>query len=185
MKKHKDWRNSPEQWGIISRILHWFMAIIILGMLGFGFYIASLPNMPLKFLLINIHKATGVVVLGLLAFRLIWRLSQPVPELRRLPQPHRFLAKLSVPVLYLVSFIMPLSGIIMSQSFGHSVNVYGCFVLPEIVGKNPEFGRLAAATHQIAGWILVLLISIHILAAFYHQFFRKDYLITRMWRSKE
>jgi len=184
MEKHKHWRNSPDQWGLISRILHWVMAIIVIGMLGCGLYIDNLPDEPIKFLLINLHKGTGVVVLGLLVFRLLWRLSQPVPSLLQLPQPHLFLAKASVPVLYLVLFIMPISGIIMSQSFGYSINVYGWFTFPEIVSKNPAVGKLAAATHQIAGWLLIGLIGLHIAAALYHQFFRKDYLLTRMWRSK-
>lgn len=184
MEKYKYWGNSHDHWGIISRILHWAMAFIVIGMLGSGLYMADLPNIPFKFLLINIHKATGVVVLGLLVFRLLWRLSQPVPKLLRLPQPHQFLAKISVPVLYLVLFAMPLSGIIMSQSFGYPVNAYGLFTLPGIVGKSPEVGKFAAAIHQIAGWILIGLICIHILAAFYHQFCRKDYLLTRMWKPK-
>lgn len=185
MEKHQYWRNSADQWGIVSRILHWTMALLIIGMIIVGLYINSLPDIPFKFLLIGLHKSTGVIILGLVVFRLFWRLSQSVPTLPPMPQTHQFLAKASVPVLYLFLFIMPISGIIMSQSFGYSISVYGWFTFPEIVGKNPEIGKLAAATHQLAGWILIGLIILHIVAAFYHQFCRKDYLLTRMWRSKE
>jgi cytochrome b561 len=85
--------------------------------------------------------------------------------------------------MYLVLFVMPLSGIAMSQAGGHPISVFGWLTLPEMIGKNPEIGKIAAIIHQTTAWILIALISVHILAAFYHQFCRKDYLLTRMWKK--
>lgn len=184
MEKHQSWRNSADHWGITSRLLHWGMALLIIGMIATGFYINNLPDVPFKFLLIGLHKSTGVIILGLLVFRVLWRLSQPVPALPSMSRLHQFLARASVPILYLALFIMPISGIIMSQSFGYSINVYGWFTLPEIIGKNPEIGKIAAALHQAAGWALAGLIILHFFAALYHQFWRKDRLLVRMWKSR-
>ncbi|WP_032112908.1 cytochrome b [Candidatus Paracaedibacter symbiosus] len=184
MKTKRYWRNSVDQWGLISRLLHWLMAIIIIRMLAVGLYMSGLTNSPLKLSLINLHKATGVVALGLLVFRLLWRLFQTVPSVLRLPQPHQFLAKMSVPILYIVLFIMLLSGIAMSQTSGYPVSIYGWFTLPQFFPKNPEIAKLAFLTHKTTGWILIGLICLHILAALYHEFCRKDYLLTRMWKVK-
>lgn len=183
MEKQRYWRNSFNQWGLASRLLHWGMAILILGMLSVGLYMVDLPNSPFKFSLYNIHKATGIVVLALLVFRLIWRLAQTVPTLTHLSKPHRFLAKMSVPTLYLVLFTMPLSGIIMSQAGGHPINVYGWFTVVQMVDKNPGMAMYAAIIHSITGWILIGLIIMHSLAVLYHAVCLKDRLLTRMWKK--
>jgi cytochrome b561 len=183
MEEQRYWRNTDNQWGLVSRLLHWVMAIFIIGMLAGGLYMANLPNSPFKFELYGIHKAIGVFILLFLIFRFVWRISQTIPTLLRLPQPQQFLAKISAPFMYLVLFIMPLSGIAMSQAGGHPISVFGWATLPEMIGKNPELGKIAAVIHQTTAWILIALIIVHILAAFYHQFCRKDYLLTRMWKK--
>lgn len=183
MEKQRYWRNTDNQWGFVSRLLHWGMAIFIIGMLAGGLYMASLPNSPFKFALYDVHKAIGVLILLFLIFRFIWRLSQKVPTLLRLPQPQQFLAKISAPIMYLILFIMPLSGIVMSQAGGYPINVFGRFTLPQMIDKNPELGKMAVAIHQTTAWILIAFIILHTLAAFYHQFCRKDYLLIRMWKK--
>lgn len=184
MNKNSYWRNTIDQWGLISRLLHWGMALLIIGMLAVGLYMADLPNSDFKFFMYDLHKATGLIILLLLVFRLLWRFSQPVPTLTQLSRPHQFLAKMSVPVLYLVLLVMPISGIIMSQAGGYSINVYGWFTLIQIVNKNADIARNAVAVHQITGWVLMGLIILHILAALYHTLYLKDRLMVRMWRKK-
>jgi len=51
-------------------------------------------------------------------------------------------------------------------------------------GRRPDFGGFRSPLrliHRLTAYLVALLLSIHILAALYHQFIRKDNLFARMW----
>lgn len=181
MEKQQYWRNSSKHWGIVSRFLHWGMAFLVVGMLASGFYMASLAPAPFKFFLYGLHKAIGVGILGLLVFRLTWRLSQPVPKILSVSSFHQFLSKMSVPVLYTVLFLMPISGICMSQAAGYPIPLWKEYTLIQIIDKNPAVAQIAAAIHYFTAWLLITVLILHTFAAFYHHFYLKDSLLKRMW----
>lgn len=185
--KKRHWRNTTETFGTVSKLFHWVVGIGLIGMLIVGFYMAGLDPSPQKFQLIFLHKSTGAVLLVLIFLRLVWRLNNPNPKLPDTLNPvHYQLARLSIPVLYLAMFIMPLSGYVMSEAAGYPVSVYGLFNLPDLIGKNPELAKTAFLTHVTMAYIFIGLLVIHTLAALFHHFVLKDNVMVRMlpFRSK-
>lgn len=174
--------NSP-QWGSVSKFLHWFSALYLVGLAGVGIYISNFAAPPLKFELINMHKAFGAIFLVLVTFRLLWRWTHPIPPIP--DNPVYRLSLLSAPILYLFMFIMPLSGFIMTQTAGYPISIFGLFQLPTLFDKAPEVSRVFLGIHQWSAFILIGLIVIHTLAAFYHHFVFKDDVLRRMWISKK
>lgn len=168
--------NKNQSWGLVSRTFHWLAALLIVCMLCIGLIMANMDDSSEKFQLFALHKSTGIVVLGLMILRVIWRLTQTIPDL-----PLKdLLSRLSAPTLYVVVLMMPISGIIMSQAGGHPISVYGVFTLPTLIEKNPGIGKLFWQIHGYTGKILIALICLHITAALYHQLVLKNNLLRRM-----
>lgn len=169
-------KNDHNHWGIVSRLFHWVVALVIIGMLYVGLQMVDMPDSPDKFALYGLHKSFGIIALSLITLRLIWRLATLTPDL-----PDRmFVSRLSAPVLYLAMITMPLSGIVMSQAGGHPISVFGWFTVPTFIEKNEALGKLAWQLHGLAGKIFIGLICLHILAALYHQLVLKNNLLGRM-----
>ena len=66
-------------------MLHWVLALGILGAFAMGVYVEDLPFSPAKLKLVNWHKWAGVTILLLSVARLAWRLKSPPPAL---PEAH-------------------------------------------------------------------------------------------------
>jgi cytochrome b561 len=174
------WRNTKESWGRLSRGLHWLMAPLVLGMLGIGIYMTSLPPSDQKWMFYGWHKSFGIVVLALVVIRLSWRLTQTTPSLAQLDHWQVQLAKINHYLLYLLMFIMPLSGAVMSQAGGHPVKFFEYWTLPTLITQNPLVALMARQIHGWAGYLFLALIAIHVGAALYHHFILKDKILKRM-----
>lgn len=101
---------SPTQYTGTTIVLHWLLALAILGSLALGLYISDLPLSPLRLKLFNWHKWASICILTLSALRLLWRLTHaPPPEL---PAPHwqQCAARGVHGALYLLFFAVPLAG---------------------------------------------------------------------------
>ncbi len=59
----------------IAIVLHWLLALAIVGAFGVGLYMTELPFSPARLKLYNWHKWAGVTILALSALRLLWRLT--------------------------------------------------------------------------------------------------------------
>ena len=168
----------------ISMLFHWLVGLIIIGLLIAGLIMVDMPK-PDKYTVYGWHKAFGIFVLILVVLRLSWRLKQGAPALSaNVPTYQLFASKLTHWALYVMMLLMPLAGWVMSSAGGHSVSMFG-IPIPAIVNKDKELGSLAHDVHEIGAWVIIGLISLHVFAAFYHHFIRKDGLLWRMWPQKE
>lgn len=175
------WRNSIQTYGVIAKSFHWLMALMVIGMLCVGFYMDGMAMGPDKFALIGLHKSTGALILMLVAARLLWRWTNRTPKLPpNLPTWQRAGAHLSHYGLYALLFAMPLIGWTMSSAADFTVSVYGWFELPAIVEPDKELVRLMKRLHYYGAIAFISLISLHVLAALYHHFLRKDTVLRRM-----
>ena len=72
--------NSDDRYGLISKILHWSMALGIIGLIWLGWWIVDLSyydswyNRGLK-----LHRAFGMVVLILATLFMTWKIVTPSP----------------------------------------------------------------------------------------------------------
>jgi cytochrome b561 len=79
-------------------------------------------------------------------------------------------------LLYIFAILMPLTGLMLALIFK---------IIPVVFGGQGSLPRdLSPMLHGMIYPILGLLIILHILAALYHQFIRKDNLLARMWYGK-
>ena len=179
------WRNTSDEWGGVSRILHWGMALMILGMLGVGLVMTTMAPSPEQGKLYSLHKATGVTVLILAMLRLGWRLSSPIPLLpKSLPEWQKSASRSVVLLLYLLMILIPLSGAVLSLFSGHEISYFGLFTIPAFTSGPTPLASFGAQAHKFMAYGLIGVVSLHGGAALYHHFYLKDGVLRRMITGK-
>ena len=173
-------RNSPSSYGWVAKSLHWFMAVMILGMLAVGLYMSDMELSPQKLQLYGWHKSVGSVLLGLFFVRITWKLLNPSVAALPAPAWQRIAAKATHSAFYALMLAMPLSGWLMSSAYGFPVSVFGLFTLPDLVSPDKEWAEVFYEAHELGMLALFALIALHVLAALKHHLFDKDATLKRM-----
>ena len=164
--------------------LHWLLTVLIVVSLLMGSNILSqIPNdNPEKLFALKMHMVSGFIILVLMIVRVIVRKVTQKPAAA--DTGNAVLNKAGIAahyLLYLLVFGMVGSGIAIAVISG----------LPDIVFNNsgvalPENFNdiLPRLFHGVIAKVLFAMIFLHVLGALYHQFVRKDSLLSRMWFSK-
>ncbi len=174
-------RSSEKHYDTISRCLHWLMAFFILGMLACGL---SLPYMgEWKPVVIEWHKSFGICLLALAILRLGWRLLHAPPPSEPLPFWMNAASTASHAALYLLMFAIPLTGWYMVSAFDKPVQFFSLGPLPNLMEKDRAWAIAFRQWHWQLAYALIALIILHIGAALYHHFIRKDGILRRMWKG--
>ena len=82
--------------------------------------------------------------------------------------------------LYVLLLAMPVVGYIANSAYGAVTPFFGLFELPAIIGKNEGLATQLFTLHRWVGWLVILLVVIHVSAALYHHFIRRDAVLKRM-----
>jgi cytochrome b561 len=77
--------------------------------------------------------------------------------------------------------IVPLSGYLMSNSYGFEVKIFG-IILPNLISQSIDLARIFAEIHEISAFSLAGLIVLHIVAVIKHRFFdqKENDILKRM-----
>ena len=180
-------RNSSSRYGLVAILVHWIMALAIIGMYPLGLYIDSLTYYDPAYRTVpHWHKSIGILVFAALVMRILWKAINPGPK----PLPShgpfvRLTTKLGHLALYLLMFVALVSGYLISTADSSPIEVFGWFAvpaLPELVDRQED---VAGAIHYWVATALVVLAGIHALAALKHHFFDRDETLLRMFNSRE
>lgn len=165
----------------VAIALHWLMAIALVGVFAFGFYMEDLPLSPEKLKFFSWHKWAGVTLFLLAVVRLGWRIAHRPPALPEHMGPgEQFVAHAGHGLLYLLMFAIPLSGWLMSSAKGFQTVYFGVLPIPDLLTKNKELGALLQTVHWGLNLLLAAIVIGHVAAALKHHFINKDDVLTRM-----
>lgn len=174
-------KNTIETYGTVHKAIHWVMALVMIGLIIAGIIMTRMEPAPLKFDIYGLHKAIGIIILGLFALRILWKLSNPKPQsLSTHAVWERTLAKLAHIGLYILMIAMPLTGWAMSSAGGYPVDFFGIVTLPHLMEKNETLGGLLNQAHRIMSYALIGVITLHISGAIKHHVIDKDSTLRRM-----
>ncbi|MGE5504959.1 MAG: cytochrome b [Actinomycetota bacterium] len=172
--------HTPERYDPVAQALHWGMAVAMIALWVVGQSLEALPKGPMRTEVIGLHKAVGVLILVLAVVRLGWRAVRPAPALPATMTAREVLgAKLGHAALYALMVLMPIDGVLLSQSGGRAVSVFG-LVLPTLVDKSEPMHEAFEAGHAVMGWVLAAVLAVHVAAALYHHYRLKDDVLRRM-----
>jgi cytochrome b561 len=178
-------RNTTERWGSVSITLHWTIAALILCVqVPVGLSMEAVGRGPLQDLLYNIHKNNGLLVFTLAVIRLSWRWSNPVPRLPAdLPAWQATAARTTHRLLYLLLFLMPISGFLYTTLSGYPVPVLGLYDLAQVMPRSKPWGDAMKIVHLTGQWLLYLVVALHVAGALQHHLQRQDGVLRRMLSS--
>lgn len=172
-------KNTDNHFGLLAILLHWTMALLIIGLLALGLYMVSLPISLQKLKLYGWHKEYGFLALALVSIRLLWRLINITPRLD-LPWFEHLAARLMHWAFYALMFAMPISGWLVTSAAGLPASFFGLFTLPNLIAPNEQLRPWFELAHQWMGYALILAIILHAAAALKHHFINKDDILRRM-----
>ncbi len=182
-----------------ARGVHWLVALLIFIQLPLGFYMAyrgnDMENVnekgetvkglwdALTEVLYSSHKVIGLTILLLVVLRLIYRLTQGAPR----PDPSVPAALTGVShlvhwSLYALLIAVPIIGY-KAISYGGFLDVFGVH-LPAITEKNDDLSKQVFEWHETGAILIIAFVALHIVAAIYHKYVRKDRVVERMLPKK-
>lgn len=158
-------------------ILHWVTAVLVLFQIPAGVLIARIELGWVY----DAHKSVGILILGLAVARLLWRSVNAPPDLPPdTPLRQRQAAHAVHCLLYTLLIVQPVVGWIATSAYPAPIPFFGLFELPRIWPENRELSQQLMTLHLILGLGLGMLLVMHVGAALYHHFIRKDHILLRM-----
>ncbi len=172
----KHYKNSKIQFGWIIILLHWFLAIAIIGLFALGLYMMELSYYDSFYTLApQIHEAIGILVAALMAFRLVWKAVNVSPE--PAASNSRFVNRASNAahnLMYLLIFVVLIAGLLISFAGGAGIKIFDWFVIPGPAEFFNNQATTAGEIHLLVAYALMALVTLHTLAAFKHHIIDKD-----------
>jgi cytochrome b561 len=176
---------QPTHFAPLARLLHWLMALMVISMLFIGAGMAASVSERHQWL-INLHKPLGVAILLLVIVRLAVRFSTRQPPLPAdLPAWQAFAAKASHALLYALMLILPLLGWAMISAAGDPVMLSSSLQLPSILPANAQVFAFLRKSHGYLAYLLFLTVLLHLAAALFHGWVRRDDVLNSMLRGKD
>jgi cytochrome b561 len=180
-------KNTEKNFGLVTIMIHWVMAFIIIGLFILGKYMLDLDYYDAYYQIAPWwHKSFGLLIFLLLLCRIIWKLVNPkVEPLQSYKNYEIKLAKIIQLSMYLVLLICCISGIIISTTKEAILSFFGFFDIPTLFTVGKELVIIIEEVHEYSTLTLIVLASLHMLAALKHHFLDKDLTLTRILTTKE
>jgi cytochrome b561 len=167
-----------ERYDGVAKTLHWLTFGLVALQFAIGWAMPEIREARRPGQLVEVHMSIGIGILVVAALRLLWRLTRGKPRAPYVASWESRTAKAVQVALYLLLFLMPLSGWADASARDLKVTLFGTASLPLIPhpGGTPFFGTL----HSFAAYGLLGLIGLHVAAALYHHFVLRDRVLSRM-----
>jgi cytochrome b561 len=166
---------------VLTITLHWLSALAVATAFAVAWTRATLDDPGPRATLMSLHQCVGLVVLALLLARVGVRLAtfRAMPA-SRLPRLMRWAATATHLALYALLLAQPLLGWALTNAHGHDVSLPGLPPLPALVATDPDLADTLDSWHAGVAWVLASAIAMHVAAALFHHFVRRDDVLRTM-----
>jgi cytochrome b561 len=164
-----------------AKWLHWLIVALLVAQFIFAWTMPHIRRDTPVTTLIGLHFSFGVLILALAAVRLMVRLThgEPAPE-DGLPPWQQRSARMMHWLLYGLLFLLPVLGWIDASWHGMPIVMFG-LALPKLVATRASLWGWTGDVHSLlANYVLLGLVGLHVAAALYHYFIRRDGVLQRM-----
>jgi cytochrome b561 len=177
----RDGAPSVRRYPALSIGLHWLSALAVVTAFAVAWTRAALDEPGPRASLMALHQCAGILVLALLLVRVGTRLATfraMAPS--SLPRLMRWAAAATHLALYALLLAQPLLGWALTNAHGHDVRLPGLPPLPALVAADPDLADTLDSLHVGVAWVLAGGIVLHVLAALFHHFVRRDDVLRAM-----
>jgi cytochrome b561 len=175
-------RNSPTQYGSLARFFHWAIAILVIVTIPIAWTMLRIGEGPMQDRLFVVHESIGLTIFVLAILRVVWRFVEPPPSLpATVPPGQALLAQINHWLLYLLLFLMPVTGYLSVVAGGYPLNFFALFNVPRLVAKSESLAKFTENAHLALQYAVYALVLIHVAAALHHHLVKRDGVLRRMW----
>lgn len=174
------WLDSPRRYGLVSRFLHWAMALL-LGWQFTGMLMKNLLDLnPRESFMVGTHNSVGILLLTLILIRGLWALLNLRNRPKQQPSLKGRLALFGHLAMYLLMVYVPAVAFLRLIGSGREFALFGVLPMFEAGERVQWMMNPASATHGLMGWVLFTLIVGHLAMVVVHHFVWKDETLHRM-----
>jgi cytochrome b561 len=173
--------NNPGYAGT-AKTLHWTIVALLIVQFVLAWTMPEIRRDTKPDTLINLHLSFGALLLGLAVIRLGWRAvhGEPPPQ-DGVPPWQLQSARIVHWLLYALLFVVPILGWINASWRGFAVSLFGLIELPKLMATRAPGFRWTGDLHGLlANYLMLALVGLHVAAALYHYFIRRDGVLQRM-----
>jgi cytochrome b561 len=165
-----------------AKFLHWLILALLIAQFVLAWTMPDIRRDTKPDTLINLHLSFGMLILLVAVVRLAWRMSQGEPApLDGVPPWQMQSARVIHGLLYLLLFVVPILGWINASWRGFPAVFFGLFEFPKIMAtRAPGWGWTGDVHGLLANYAMLALVGLHVAAALYHYFVRRDHVLQRM-----
>jgi cytochrome b561 len=175
-------KNTSERYGLVSRILHWLSALMVIALFALGLWMRELDyydkwyqDAP------DLHRSFGVVLMLLTLMRILWFRLSPKPKALAGHLPfERVAATVSHYGLMVLLALMFVSGYLITTAKGGPLHVFNLVAIPSLVNGIDNLEDFAGEIHEYAAYVIIGLAVLHAAGALKHHFYDKDLTLLRM-----
>jgi cytochrome b561 len=175
------WSNSNNYFGLRARSFHYVALTCVLVLVAIGFGAELLPK-GWRGPAMATHKLIGFCMVWLMTGWIVsFALSRAPLAPADIGAFKRLAARIVKIALMVAVLVMGLSGWGMSVASGHAAIPRFGLTLPAPFALDPAWARSLWKVHETTALILISLVAVHVVAALYHHFIRKDGVFVRMF----
>ncbi len=174
--------NDQQNYGLITILLHWLIALVTFGLFGLGLWMTGLGYYDVWYQKApKLHEGIGVFLFIFLIIRIAWLWINPPPKpISTLKQWEKTGSHVAHGLLNLLLLVITISGYLIITAKGEPVHVFDLFSVPASLSGISNQEDLAGEVHYFVAWGLIMLAGVHTLAALKHHFVDKDRTLRRM-----
>ena len=176
------WKNNKQQYGLISKGLHWLSALAVFVLFGLGYWMVDLDYYSEWYQRApHWHESVGLLLLIVTLFRLVWRgIAIKSEAISSHSDLERKSSAIMAFALYFILLTVLASGYLITSADGKAIAVFDWFNVSAfiLIAENQE--DLAGEIHYYIAYTLIFMALIHGLAAIKHHFIDKDNTLKRM-----
>jgi cytochrome b561 len=165
-----------------AKTLHWATVALLAAQFIVAWSMPEIRRNTQPETMINLHLSLGALMLIVVVLRLAWRLThaEPLPAAGLPPWMERS-SRAVHRLLYGLLIVVPILGWMNASFRGFPVTLFGLVDLPSLLAKRtPGFGWTGDVHGLLANYAMLALIGLHVAAALYHYFIRRDGVLQRM-----
>jgi cytochrome b561 len=164
-----------------AKALHWLILVLLIAQFAAAWTMPNIGRNTPVTTIISLHFTIGIVILVVAIIRLVWRVRHPESKpIDGIPPWQTMSARVTHWLLYLLLFVIPLLGWINASYRNMPIVMFG-LELPKLVATRAPGWRWTGDVHGLlANYVLLALVGLHVAAALYHYFVRRDGVLQRM-----
>ena len=170
-----------QRYNLLSQLFHWLVAALIIGLIVTNTLHQGAPDpSDLRVSSIKLHISLGILLFLVTIARILWARISPQPTPIDAPRWTLVAAKLAHLALNLATLLIPIFGYLRVVSKGRVAEFFGT-PLPSIIGESPWINDMMHIFHgEPMEIFLYCLVGLHVAAALWHQYVRRDGSLERM-----